>query len=308
MSINTIEYAKIFMDALDCQLVAGATSGWMEANREQVQYSGGNEVKIPKMQLSGLGNYNRDTGFVQGDVTVSYETKKMTQDRGRTFQLDAIDVDETNFAMVAGNVMGEFQRTRVIPEIDAYRYSTIASLAQTAQHTSYYQPAKETIFEKLLEEITAIRDVVGDENEIVITMSAKTANLLDMAKGSQYVLESGTFEQGEATLQVKKIDGSPIIRVPSARLKTKYEFLDGVTEDETEGGYKAADDAKNINWIIAVRQGPIAVSKTDVTRIFDPMTNQTANAWKIDYRKHHDIWIPDNAMAGIWVSIDGQTP
>ena len=304
MSINTIEYAKIFMDALDCQLVAGATSGWMEANSGQVQYNGGNEVKIPKMKLSGLGNYNRDTGFVPGEVTASYETKQMTQDRGRTFHLDAVDVDETNFAMVAGNVMGEFQRTKVIPEIDAYRYSTIAKLAQTASHTSFYQPAKETIFEKLMEEVTTIRDVVGDDNEIVITMSAKTANLLDMAKGSQYVLESGCFSQGDVTLQVKKIDGSPIIRVPSARLKTKYEFLDGVTEEKTEGGYKPTEDAKNINWIIAVRHGPIAVSKTDVTRIFDPMTNQTANAWKIDYRKHHDIWIPDNAMEGIWVSID----
>lgn len=55
----------------------------------------------------------------------------MTQDRGRTFQLDAVDVDETNFALVAGNVMGEFQRTKVIPEIDAYRYSKIAELAKT---------------------------------------------------------------------------------------------------------------------------------------------------------------------------------
>ncbi len=38
MSINTIEYAKIFMEALDKQLVADATSGWMEENSGQVQY------------------------------------------------------------------------------------------------------------------------------------------------------------------------------------------------------------------------------------------------------------------------------
>ena len=54
------------------------------------------------------------------------------------------------------------------------------------------------------------------------------------------------------------------------------------------------------------RSAPIAVSKTDVTRIFDPMTNQKANAWKIDYRKYHDLWITDNAMDGIYVNIDGQ--
>ena len=137
-------------------------------------------------------------------------------------------------------------------------------------------------------------------------MSSKTANLLDMA--SNHMLETGTFQQGNVTLNVKNIDGSPIIRVPSARLKTAYQFFDGTTTGETEGGFEPKSDAKDINWIIAVRNAPIAISKTDVTRIFDPMTNQKANAWKIDYRKYHDLWITDNAMDGIYVSIDGQAP
>ena len=302
MSINTIEYAKTFMEALDTQLIAGATSGWMEENSGQVQYSGGNEVKIPKIQLNGLGAYDRDSGFVQGAVTLTYETKQMTQDRGRTFQLDAMDVDETNFATVAGNVMGEFQRTKVIPEIDAYRYSKIAELAETLKKVSYYHAEKESIVEKLLEEIAVVRDTVGDENEIVVTMSAKIASLLDIA--SNYMLESGTFEQGNVTLSVKNIDNSPIIRVPSVRLKTAYQFFDGVTKGQEDGGFEATADAKDINWIIAVKHGLVAVSKTDVTRIFDPLTNQKANAWKIDYRKYHDLWIPDNAAEGIWVNIN----
>ncbi len=303
MSINTIEYAKVFMDALDGQLIAGATSGWMEENSGQIQYNGGNEVKIPKIQLNGLGTYDKDNGFVQGAVTLTYETRQMTQDRGRTFQLDAVDVDETNFALVAGNVMGEFQRTKVIPEIDAYRYSKIAELAKTMQKTSFYKATKDTIVQKLLDEITMIKDVVGDENEIVITMSTKIANLLDMA--SNHLLESGTFQQGNIALNVKNINGSPIIRVPSARFKTAYQFFDGTTEGQTEGGFEAKADAESINWIIAVRHALIAVSKTDVTRIFDPVTNQKANAWKIDYRKYHDLWISDNAMEGIWVNING---
>ena len=150
MSINTMEYAAVFMQELDSQMVECATSGWMEDNAGQVQYSGGAEVKIPKMELSGLGNYDRDKGFATGSVTVNYETKKLTQDRGRAFQVDAMDVDETNFAAVAGNVMGEFQRTKVIPEIDAYRYSTIAQLAEAKSKKKDYTPAADTILETLL--------------------------------------------------------------------------------------------------------------------------------------------------------------
>lgn len=47
----------------------------------------------------------------------------MTQDRGRSFDLDVRDVDETAGIVTIFQIMNEFQRTQVIPEIDAYRIS-----------------------------------------------------------------------------------------------------------------------------------------------------------------------------------------
>lgn len=303
MGINTLEYAAVFMEGLDQQLVENSTTGWMEDNAGQVQYNGGAEVKIPKMQMSGLGNYDRDGGFAKGAVTVTYETREMTQDRGRTFQLDAMDVDETNFAAMAGNVMGEFQRTKVIPEIDAYRYSKIAGLAKANGKMKEYTPVKGGILEKLAEDITEVRDQAGDCAELVVAMNAKLAGKLDLEKGGENILQSGVFRQGAAELKVREIDGCPIIRVPSARFRTGYTFFDGVTESEKDGGFAPAEGAQEINWIVCLKRAPVAVSKTDVTRIFDPMTNQNANAWKIDYRKYHDLWIMDNGMEGILVSV-----
>ena len=299
--MNTMQYASVFMTELDKQLVEKSTTGWMEDNAKQVQYNGGAEVKIPKMTMSGLGDYDRNSGFAQGAVAVTYETRTLTQDRGRTFQLDAMDVDETNFAATAGNVMREFQSTKVIPEIDAYRYSKIYELAEAAGKANTYTPAANSIFETLMNDITAVRDMAGECEEIVIAMSAKVAGMLDLAKGGTNVLQSGYFEQGKAEIKVKEIDGCPIIRVPSVRFKTAYTFMDGV--ENTEGGFAAAEGAKDINWIVMVKNAPVAISKTDVTRIFDPMTNQNANAWKIDYRKYHDLWIMDNGMDGVMVSV-----
>ena len=299
--MNTMQYASVFMTELDKQLVEKSTTGWMEDNAKQVQYNGGAEVKIPKMTMSGLGDYDRNSGFAQGAVAVTYETRTLTQDRGRTFQLDAMDVDETNFAATAGNVMREFQSTKVIPEIDAYRYSKIYELAEAAGKANTYTPAANSIFETLMNDITAVRDMAGECEEIVIAMSAKVAGMLDLAKGGTNVLQSGYFEQGKAEIKVKEIDGSPIIRVPSVRFKTAYTFMDGA--ENTEGGFAAAEGAKDINWIVMVKNAPVAISKTDVTRIFDPMTNQNANAWKIDYRKYHDLWIMDNGMNGVMVSV-----
>ena len=38
-------------------------------------------------------------------------------------------------------------------------------------------------------------------------------------------------------------------------------------------------------------------------RIFDPMTYQKANAWAMDYRKFHDVWVPNERLAAVWANI-----
>lgn len=301
---NVLEYAKIFQTELDGQMVAGATSGWMELNSNMVKYNGGNEVKIPSVVMDGLADYDRDAGFTKGSVTLSYQTHTLTQDRGRTFSLDAMDVDETNFVATAGMVLGEFQRTKVIPEVDAYRYSKIASLAIAGSKASGgYTAATTDILEKLVADIYKVYDVVGEGIPLVITLNMGIASLLDTADKVEKKLDVVDFTQGNISLKVKGIDGIPIVKVPSVRMKTAYVFNDGTTAGQEAGGFVADGAAKDINWIISARNSVIAVSKTDNPRIFDPQTNQVANAWKIDYRKYHDLWIPANKLDGIFVNI-----
>lgn len=297
MAINTLEYAKIFQKELDQQIIEGATSGWMEDNAGQVKYSGGNEVKIPTISTQGLGDYDRDNGFVRGAVTLSYETYKMTQDRGRSFNLDAMDVDESNFIANAGNVMGVFQDEHVMPEIDSYRYSKMFALVKAGGTvTEGYTPTKATILEKLKADIQAIRNKIPRNLQLLIIMSPITAGILSDALENSRRIDIGNFKQGEIDLTIKKFDGLPIIEVPSDRLKTLYKKQDGKTTGQEAGGFVADTNAKDINWIITPQKAPIAVSKTDLTRIFNPMENQQANAWKVDYRKYHDIWIPKQRL------------
>ncbi|GLC87498.1 hypothetical protein [Lysinibacillus piscis] len=301
---NTIAYASIFQTELDKQLLTGATSGWMEPNSNLVKYNGGNEVKIPNILMDGLGDYDRTNGFVNGAVTMSWQTHPLTQDRGRTFSIDAMDVDESNFVVTAGAVMGEFQRTMVIPEIDAYRYSKIAALAVAGGRASGGYTADEaTILNKLLMDIALIQDKIGGGNQLIITLPYTVAALLDANTTIQKRLSVTEFEQGGIKTSITTLDGHPIIRVPSDRLKTAYEFLDGETPGQEQGGFKVAPTAKNINWIIAAQNAPIAISKTDNPRVFDPATNQQADAWKIDYRKYHDLWIPQNKLDAVFVNI-----
>lgn len=296
MAINTLECSKIFQEQLDQQIVEESTTGWMEDNAGQVKYSGGDEVKIPTITTQGLGDYSRDEGYVQGAVTLGYETMKLTQDRGRKFHLDAMEVDETNFVLSAGTVMGEFQRTQVIPEIDSYRYSKIFALAKAkSKATEGYTAVKATILEKLLKDIRSIRDIAPSA-ELIIVMSPLIAGTLSDALESSRRINIGEFKQGNVSTRVKFLDEMPIIEVPSARLKTVYKKNDGKTGGQEAGGLVPDVSAKDINWMIMTRKTPIAVSKQDIARIFTPKENQDANAWQIDYRKFHDLWIPEHRL------------
>ena len=179
MAINTLEYSKLMMQQLDQHAVQGLTSGWMEANAGQVIYNGGDEVKIPTMSTVGLADYDRDNGFVQGGVTLKFDTYKMTQDRGRTFQLDAMDVDETGFVATSANLIKVFQTEQVIPEIDAYRYSKIASIAKAAGQTEALALTADKALDKIREHIRAVQDIVGEDVPLVLTMSSITRALIE---------------------------------------------------------------------------------------------------------------------------------
>lgn len=308
MAINTLAAATIFMQQLDQIAVQDAVTGWMDANSGQVQYNGGKEVKIPKMTVQGLGTYDRDTGYVQGGVTLTYETREMTQDRGRKFQLDPMDINESNFIPTAAAVMAEFQRTYVIPEIDAYRISKIASETITANKAGMieygYTPgaASTSALRKLKEGIKAIRSLYNGP----LVCHATPDFIMELELELAGKITAVTFSQGGINTSVPAVDGVPIVSTPSNRMYTAITLNDGKTSSQEGGGYAKGSKAKDINFFICPRTTPIAVTKQDVMRIFDPLTNQKLNAWQIDYRRFHDLWVLDNKLDSIYLNIKDQ--
>lgn len=305
MAINSIEYAKLMMTKLDQHAVNSLTSGWMEANAGQVIYNGGDEVKIPTMSTVGLADYDRDNGFVQGGVTLKYNTYKMTQDRGRTFQLDAMDVDESGFVATSANLIKTFQEEQVVPEIDSYRYSKLADICIKANQSEAVALTADNVLSKLREHIRAINDVIGIDKKLIITMPSNILALLEDSPKIGKSINVSEFKQGNLNFRVKSIDDNPIIVVPSARLKTKYDLQDGKTSGQEAGGLKAAADAKDINYLITPQNVPLAISKTDKLRLFTPDVNQKADAWKIDFRKYHDLWVLENKKNQLFACVKG---
>lgn len=305
MALNTLAYATKLQTLLDKKAEADLTSSWMDANAGEVIYHGGRDIKIPKMNLTGLKDYDRDSGYPTGAVTLEYETMTMTMDRGTKFHLDKMDIDETNFVASASTVAGEFQRTQVVPEVDAYRYSRIAALC--TDNAASYDVNPATVFEQLIDDIAAVTDKVGENEKLVISINSLVKATLEKLEAFRKSISVADFVKGTIMTKVKAVNDIALLPVPSARMRTKYIFRDGRTEGQEKGGFTPADDTKQINWIIMPQRAPIAVCKQDNIKIFTPEQNQRADAWLVTYRKYHDIWVKDSYKDVIRTSI-GKLP
>lgn len=304
MALNTFEYAAQLQKKLDASATQGLTSGWMDANAEQVEYNGGNKIRMPEISTTGLKDYDRDNGYPEGSVSLTYKDYEMTMDRGTSFQLDAMDVNETNFIANATLVVGRFQKGKVLPEIDAYRYSKLYALLKDAGKATTYTAAEGTVWKKLQEDIAKVRDEVGEETPLVVTIAQPVKTMLELDEKFTKVVNVAEFKAGIINTTLKQYNNSFFKPVPSSRMKTSYVFKDGKAEGEKDGGFAPAENAGGINWIISPQSAPIAVTKQDKMKIIDPDTYQKADAWFIGYRRYHEVWLPEGRYPKCWVNAE----
>ena len=64
---NTIALAQKYLPLLDEVYKASSRTAILDATK--VDILNGNTIKVFKTSMDGLGNYNRNTGFTNGDVT-----------------------------------------------------------------------------------------------------------------------------------------------------------------------------------------------------------------------------------------------
>src|SRR5699024_3186553 len=123
---NAITLFKKYIDMLDEVYKQSSLTSILDGDSTLVRAGANtNEIIIPKISMQGLADYSRNSGYVEGDVTLTNETVKFNYDRGRSFTVDAMDNEETA-GVAFGKLASEFIRTKVVPELDAFRFATYA--------------------------------------------------------------------------------------------------------------------------------------------------------------------------------------
>jgi hypothetical protein len=302
MSIDFENFESTMTGELDKAIVHKPVTGFLADNTLRAKFVGGKTVMIPEMSFSGLGNYDRDTGFVSGTVSVTAEPYTLSMDRGRSFQLDREDNDETGIADLAGQVMGEFVRTQVVPEIDAYVLSKLGGYAAGKTQTVEGDPETDA-FAMLSEAIRKVQNEVGYDEELVAFVDSSVWAALQQSGDISRMLVTNGFKKGEVNTEVKSLNGVAVLPTPDSRMKTAYTFNDGVTDGQVAGGFVPAAQAKSIGLLVMPKRAASLVKKTEKVRAFDPAHNLNADAWKFDYRVYYDLFIRNSMENAIYAYV-----
>lgn len=290
---NTIALASKYLPILDEIYKAGSKTAILDTANERVRWDGAKTAYLFHTAPVGLANYSRNAGFVPGDVTGSWEPYTIEQDRGRSFMVDAMDNDET-LGMAFGTLVGEFERTQVIPELDAYRFAKYASGAAVSQIVTETLSAGAATLASIDTATAALDDAEVPYEGRILFVNPSVYKLIK--SGVTRMVMNG---ERDVDYNVEMFNDMRLITVPTGRFNTAV-TLNAPTTSAAAGGYTASGDA--INYMIVHHSAILQVVKHAVPRIFSPEVNQEADAWKFDYRVYHDCFIEAQKTNGIYVS------
>ncbi len=293
MAINSIENAVKYSAELDKMFAQKSATGFFADNALATKFVGAKTVIIPDVDFQGLADYDRDTGFSRGAITVSNASYTMAMDRARSLQIDREDMDETGIASLAGKILGEYVRTKVVPECDAYVLSKLAGLSQS--RSNLIEGDVTAPFEALSKLINEVQSVVGFDEELVAFIDSRIYALLQNSSEIAKLITVSDFKQGEINLKVKSLNGVTLIPVVSERMKTAYTF-----NNNAAGGFIPGENARNIYMLVCPKKGAHLVKKTENMRIFTPEQNLDADAYKFDYRIYYDVFVAKSGLDAVW--------
>lgn len=284
---NSITLFKAYIDMLDEVYKEASKTSMLDISGSLVKAgSNANEIVIPKISMDGLADYRRNSGYVQGDVSLTNETVKFDYDRGRSFTVDAMDNDESA-GIAFGRLASEFMRTRTVPELDAYRFAKYAST-----------PGITSVSKSLTTGEAALAAISAANNEMDEQEVSADGRYLFITPTLRNIIEMLDTYKSKSAMSVF----SQITSVPQSRFYTKIKLKSGTATGEEAGGFEKDTTGANINFMIIQKDAAIQYSKHTVTNVFSPEENQTADAWKFNYRSYGLCTVYENRTAGIYVN------
>lgn len=285
---NSITLFKKYIALLDEVYQNASLTSVLDGDNSLVQQgANANEIIIPKISMDGLADYSRNGGYVAGSVTLTNETVTFNYDRGRKFTVDNMDNEETA-GLAFGKLSSEFIRTKVVPEMDAFRFATYAGatgISKVASGATLSDGA--SVLSALVEAQNTMDEDEVPETDRHLFITPTLYNL---------ILSVDTTKSKEVMNSF-----SAVTKVPQSRFYTAIDLKDGTTSGEEAGGYAKSSTGADINFMIIHKPALLQYTKHTVNKIITPEANQESDGWMFFYRAYGLADVYENKAAGIYL-------
>ena len=287
---NDIAAAKKYTDILDAVYQREATSTVLNSPARLMR-AGKNakEIMIPKISVTGLGDYTRNVGYKTGSIDFSYETKTFGYDRGIKLLADVMDVEEAGIMDCFVQAGAELQRVQVAPEADAYAFSEIAGHDGVTPDNEDFADAEAG------DVLASLRAATNKMDESQVSTRSRILFITPTLKG---VLDDYSLANPARSNRVLE-RFSKVVEVPQARFYTEIELQNG---DGGNFGYKKAVGGHPINYMVVEKSAVIKFDKHTASRVFSPDELENVDSYMRKYRKYGIVELFDNKLDGVHVS------
>ncbi|EGI5460154.1 hypothetical protein GFS95_15400 [Listeria monocytogenes] len=285
-----INYVDKYGKELDPKLVFGTYTNELETSN--LLWLDAKTFKIQTITTTGLKPHTRNKGYNEGSASNENTAYTITFDRDVEFFVDVMDVDETGQALTAANVTKEFNSRHSAPEVDAYRFSKLATEAKKNGYSTAETITEENVFRTLKAAIRKVKKY-GTQN-LVMYVSVDVMAALELSKDFTRTISNQNIGPSSLETRVTGIDGVKLVEIEAEdRFYDTFDFTDG---------YKPAASAKKLNYLLINKGSVIGGTKHASIYLHAPGSVGQGDGWLYQYRVYHDIFVKEQQKDGVIAS------
>lgn len=186
-------------------------------------WDGVNTVNIYSIETSGLVDYSKTGSQRYGTPTElpdTIQTLTLSQDKAFTFTIDKGNEIQQNGSKSAGTALRRQLDEVVIPEVDMYRISKLIDGAKTKATGA---TTKTNAYEQFLTATEVLSDAKVPISGRIALVTPSYYKFLKL--DDTFIKNSDLGQEVAFTGQVGKIDGIPVIVVPTSYMKDNVNFI-----------------------------------------------------------------------------------
>ena len=240
------------------------------------------EICIPKIEMNGLADYDSNTGYIKGGVSIQWQTVNFNYSRKWKLSINSMDSEET-LELTFAKLITELLRTKVIPEQDAFKFSKYANLAEIKITGSLSTGAE--VLEALQTAIIKMdnADIPSGNRHLFIT--------------TDLLVEAQNVDTTKSRAILEKFDS--ITEVPKTIFYTAIDLLDGKVSGKEKRGFKKSSDRKDINFLIVEKSSVMQFTKYKLSKAISSKDNP--DTWTFNFNEYVFIDVHKYKPVGIYL-------